>query len=165
MPRPIGVIQKPGLSDDILSRLGVNRPGQPFILDGDVVPVILIDSGVAFVAAPTPAYGVDEIFTAGAQIAPPAGTRLADTGALPTGSYTVLVNFHCDETAAFDMNFRNATDTGNLRAFRFRIGVDLINYQFSTRFLVENAGERFIVVNPVAGTAGFLYDVQIFAKI
>ena len=164
MPRPIGVIQKPGLSEDILRRLGVNRPGQPFTLDGDVVPVILIDSGVDFVASPSPAYAVTDIFTAGPQVAPPIGTILADTGQLATGSFTVTAVMSAAEANNWELQWRNAGNTANLRAIEVRVnpGQTIV---FNSRFLVENVNERFRLVNLFVGGVGLTYNGTILARL
>jgi len=159
----IGVIQKPGLFEDILRRLGVNRPTRPFTLDGNILPVILVDSGVSFVAAPTPAFGVVDIFSAGVLINPAAATVLADTGPLPVGSYTVQVVFSIGEAARLDFEWRDAPNAANLVTHAFRNGTALSSLQFSTRLEVANANERFRVINPALGAAS--YQVTILAKL
>jgi len=159
----IGVIQKPGLFEDILRRLGVNRPTRPFTLDGNILPVILVDSGVSFVAAPTPAYGVVDIFSAGVITNPAAGAVMADTGPLPVGSYTVQVLFSIGEAAIEDFEWRDAANAATLVSHSFRNGTALGTLEFSTRLEVANANERFRVINPNLGAAN--YQVTILAKL
>jgi len=168
LPRPIGVIQKPGLTEDILRRLGVNRPGQPFTLDGDVVPVILIDSGVSFVASPTPPYAVTDWFTAGVVVAPAINTILADTGPLPTGSYTVQGIINAGEQNTFTFEWRDAANAANLRGQVFQLsnaGTIDQNVMFSSRFLVENVNERFRIRLNAAGNVGVNYQGTVLARI
>ncbi len=164
MPNPIGVIQKPGLFEDLLTRLGVNRPIRPFTLDGDVMPVVIVESGISFVAAPTPAYSVQDIFTAGEQTAPAAGTVLADTGQLPVGQYSVQVFLGASEGNTFDFQWRDAPNTATLRNIRLHVPVEAFPL-FLTRFTVENADERLRVLNVGAGNVGQVYNVTILAKI
>lgn len=164
MPRPIGVIQKPGLFEDLLRRTGVNRPQQPFVLDGDVVPVILVDSAVSFVAAPTPAYTVPDIFTAGVQIAPAISTVLADTGQLSIGFYTVISLISIGEGARISLQWRDAANAVTLMDHQFFAGPTL-NPFFSARFAIENDNERFRVINNAAGGVGIAYQATLFAKI
>ena len=164
MPRPIGIVQKPGLFEDLLKRLGVNRPLSPFQLDGDVVPVVIVESGISFVAAPTPAYTVQDIFTAGEQIAPAAGTVLADTGQLPVGQYSVQVFLGAGEGNTFDFQWRNAANAVTLRNIRLHVPVEAFP-QLLSRFTVANANERFRVLNVGAGTVGVAYNATILAKI
>jgi len=167
LPRPIGVIQKPGLIEDLLGRLSVNRPREPFVLDGDVVPVVLIDSGVAFVASPSPAYLVSDIFTIGSQVAPAIDTVLADTGQLPTGSYTANCVVSAEEGALFEFQWRNAANAANLWTQILRLhvtsGIGFIFFDF--RLTVANANERFRILNAAAGGVGINYQATIMARI
>jgi len=163
LPRPIGVVQKPGLFEDILTRLGVNRPGQPFMLDGDIVPVILVDSGIAFTAAPTPPYAVTDIFTEGIQSSPPINTVLATTGPLPVGSYTMQFVMEAREQGSFGIEWRNATDTGNLAVIVLSQKTTFGTMMWESRFQIVNASERFRVIN--LGVGGALYSASILARI
>ncbi len=166
MPRPIGVIQKPGFFEDILTRFGINRPQQAFMLDGDVVPVILVDSSIAFTAAPTPAYSVTDIFTVGIVVAPAINTILADTGPLPVGPYTVQWILMVRERSILAFEWRDAGNAANLWAQELEtpgIGEDMP--QFSTRLNIENAGERFRVRVDTGGGVGIQYQASILAKI
>lgn len=164
MPRPIGVIQKPGLFEDLVRRIGVNRPSQPFILDGDVIPVVLVDSAVSFVAAPTPAYTVPDIFTEGPQTNPAAGDILATTGPLAVGFYSVQLNFTTTELNDFDLEWRNAGDTATLIALRFRAAPSQLG-AFLTRMAIVNANERFRFVTVGASAAAQVYAAQLLVRI
>ena len=159
----IGVVQKPGLFEDLLRRLGVNRPMRPFTLDGNILPVVLVESGVAFVAAPTPAYTIPDIFTAGTQVAPAAGFVLADTGPLAIGFYTYQVVAYTTEDAELEIQFRDSANGATLRTIL--VSTDFPQpFLFDSRFAIENTNERIRVVNPNAGTAGKNYTVTILAK-
>ena len=163
----IGVIQKPGLFEDLLRRLGVNRPTRAFTLDGNIVPVVLVESGVSFVASPTPPYEVTDIFTTGLQIAPAAGTVLADTGQLPVGAYSVQVVMTASDGAEFEFQWRNAGNTANLWTQLLRLhitsGVAWANVEL--RLLIANANERFRLLNAQAGGALTRYQASILARI
>jgi len=165
LPRPVGVIQNTGFFTEILQRFGVNRPVAPFVLDGDVVPVVLIDSAISFVAAPTPPYGVTDIFTTGPQTAPAAGTVLADTGPLPVGAYTVQFLTTAGEAQVMQMQWRNAANAANLWIMNYNVTVNLDMVVFSTRLNVENANERFRLVNRDVATAAIVYQCTILARI
>jgi len=167
LPRPIGVIQNTGFFTDILQRFGVNRPQAPFLLDGDVVPVVLIDSAISFVAAPSPPYGVTDIFTAGVVVAPAAGTILADTGPLPVGAYTIQVFISAGEGNRWLFQWRNVANAADLwtQNLRNAPAADPRLIEFSTRLNIENANERFRVLNDLVGTAAVEYQATILAKI
>lgn len=166
MGRTIGVVQIPGFFQDLLSRLGVNRPQMPFTLDGDIVPVVIVESGIAFTASPSPPYRVTDVFTAGNQVAPGAGTRLADTGPLPVGAYSVMTITSSEEAALFEFVWRDATDAADL--FRMRVSNILTSgpliWKLDFRLLVENANERFVIENLNAGGVGNNYQSSILAR-
>ncbi len=163
----IGVVQKPGLFEDLLRRLGVNRPQRPFTLDGNILPVVLVESGVSFVASPTPAYRVSDWFTLGSQLAPPINTVMADTGPLPVGSYSVQIIISFEDVMNWEFQWRDAPNAANLRSTRLRSniveGPGVL--ELSTRLLIENANERFRVLNTSAGPAGTNHQASILAKI
>ena len=161
----IGVIQKPGLFEDLLKRLGVNRPLRPFTLDGNITPVVLVESGVQFIAAPTPAYGVTDFFTTGLQNNPAAATVLADTGPLPVGSYTLINMLFIDSgVLRFDFEWRDAANAANLRTHRLNTSLNSLNI-WELRYLVENADERFRISNVVAPGVGVDIQASILAKL
>lgn len=164
LPRPVGRVQNPSRIFAILERLGVNRPQTAFELDGDVVPTIIIDSGVDFTAAPTPPYRVVDIFSAGIQTAPAAGSVLADTGPLSIGSYSLEMVSYITETSELDFEWRNAANSANLAAIAFNSLVLDTRY-WTSRFQIQNDNERLRVVNPNAGTAGKTYEVTLQVRI
>ena len=170
MPRTIGVIQKPGLFEDLLTRLGVNRPAQPFTLDGEVVPVIIVESGIAFVASPTPPYSITDIFTAGVLTAPAIGVVIADTTGLPVGSYSIqTVIFAEAGSQTIDFQWRNVANSASLWTQRIRLE-NTVNgaapmFQLSTRLTIANTGERFRLVMGVAAGVGEDIQGSILARI
>jgi len=148
--------------------MGVNRPQQPFTLDGNVVPVVLVDSGVSFVAAPTPPYQVTDIFTNGILTAPAINTILADTGPLPIGPYSVQFTLFAEQEIAMVFEWRDAANAVNLWTQRFGLftsGVRLPNYDFMTRLTIANAGERFRILMDSAGGVGLDFQASILARI
>ena len=163
MGRPIGVIQNSGPLINLLQSLGVNRPPTPFTLDGDVVPVVLIDSAVSFVAAPTPPYAVTDIFTQGPLAAPASGTVLADTGPLPVGQYSVQWVFHNTAVAQFMLQWRDAADATDLWSQTSQI-VAGTWWDYQTRLNIVNPNERFRLVAATAAPAG-VWQGTILARI
>ena len=161
----IGRIQSTNFQS-LLTELGITRNNIPFALRSEVTPVVLVGGTVSFLAAPTPAYGVNDIFTAGEQVAPAAGTVLADTGQLPVGAYTVLAVMTANETQSWDFEWRNAANSANLAAIRFKMVIaTTITQIFTSRFNILNDNERFRVINAGAGGVGIAYNASILAKI
>jgi len=158
----IGRIQSTNFQS-LLTELGITRNNIPFALRSEVTPVVLVGGTVSFLAAPTPAYGVVDIFSAGVVTNPAAGAILADTGPLPIGSYSVQVLFSIGEAAIEDFEWRDAANGANLMIHSFRNGTGLGTLGFSTRLNIANDNERFRVLNPNLGAAN--YQVTIFAKI
>ena len=153
----------------LLTELGIVRNNIPFDLRSEVSPVVLVGGTVSFVAAPTPAYGVTDIFTAGVQVAPAAGFLLADTGPLPVGAYTVLFYFNATESAQIELRWRDAADAANLWLHETIMIIGSAGgpcfQQLLVRFNIVNANERFTVVNRNAGAALTRYQASILAKI
>ncbi len=150
---------------ELLLELGVNQNGIPFDLRSEVTPVVLVGGTVSFVAAPTPAYRVIDIFSAGVQVAPAAGTVLADTGALTTGAFTLQLAINADEVNTFLVEWRNALNTATLVSVRLRLGSGLRPILWNSRFDIENANERVRITNVNAGTVAIEYFASILARI
>ncbi len=148
----------------LLLELGVNPNGIPFDLQSEVLPVVLVGGTVSFVAAPTPAYAVTDWFGAGIQIAPAAGFVLADTGPLAVGDFKMQISFGADETNRFDLEWRNALNTVNLRANSLFVPANTTQVLI-VRVLIENANERLRVTNLAAGGVGQVYGATILAKV
>ena len=164
----IGRIQSTNFQS-LLTELGITRNNIPFALRSEVTPVVLVGGTVSFLAAPTPAYRVQDIFTAGAQIAPAANVVLADTGPLPQGTYTVVVWVSLGEGNTLAFQWRNAANAANLWIQEFAVGGPVgvffnVN-TFVRRFDVPNDNERFRVLNLSAGAAGVGYQVTILARV
>ena len=128
-----------------------------------MTPVVLVGGTVSFLAAPTPPYGVTDIFTAGQQTNPAIGTVLADTGALPVGVYSLQLEFNASETNNFDLEWRNALNTATLATIAFR-NIPDDNYRFLSRFNVLNDNERFRFLTVSASNVGALYVATILAR-
>ncbi len=167
----IGLIQATNFQA-LLTQLGITRNNLPFALRSEVTPVVLVGGTVSFIAASTPAYGVTDVFTAGLLTAPAINTIMADTGALPVGSYTLQLFYYVEiDDATFELQWRNAANSANLATQRFRLfgppganpGVN--NLVLSTRYNIENASERFRVQLMEAGGVGQDNQATIQAKI
>ena len=139
----------------------------PFALRSEVTPVVLVGGTVSFVAAPTPAYGVTDVFSNGIITAPAAGVVLADTGQLPVGAYSVQMLYFLElGSMIIEFQWRDAANAANLIAHRFTSVVGTTtNVDFSTRLDVVNPNERFRVVTILAGGAGEDSQATILAKI
>ena len=149
---------------ELLIELGVNQNGIPFDLRSEVQPVVLVGGTVSFVAAPTPAYRVPDLFSVGVLIAPAAGSVLADTGPLPAGAYSVQLFMDAGEAAHFRLLWRDVPDASSLWFADFHTP-DETNVVVSVRLNVENSGEIFRVINPTAGGVGIQYVATIAARI
>jgi len=160
----IGRIQSTNFQS-LLTELGITRNNIPFALRSEVTPVVLVGGTVSFVAAPTPAYNVTDIFTLGPTTAPAINTVLADTGPLPIGAYTVQVVVAVEEANTIEFSWRDAPNTADLRQIRLPTATGQFTIVFQTRLNVQNDNERFRVLNLVAGGVGIPYQVTIFAKI
>ena len=158
----IGRIQSTNFQS-LLTELGITRNQIPFGLQSEVMPVVLVGGTVSFVAPPTPPYTILDIFTAGEQIAPAAGTVLADTGPLPLGAYFIYAIASAGENARLDFEWRDAANALNLRLLRFFTNQDTVILEF--RANIETDNERFRIVTPAAGSATIGYNGQILAKL
>jgi len=147
----------------LLTELGITRNNIPFALRSEVTPVVLVGGTVSFVAAPTPAYGITDVFTAGLLTNPAASTNLADTGPLQAGAYSVLLFVYQEVVGTqIQLEWRNAGNTANL--LRQRFAVDLSVQTLALRLNVENDNERFRLVNVAAPGAGVDMQGTIMAK-
>ena len=159
----IGRIQSTNFQS-VLTDLGITRNTIPFALRSEVIPVVLVGGTVSFLAAPTPAYGVADVFSAGLSVAPAAFTRLANTGPLPPGAYSLLVLMDVGELSTLELRWRNAADSADLANHRFQFTAQG-SKQLQVRFDVKNVNERFTVENVLAGGVGIEYQATIMAKI
>ena len=149
----------------LLDELGITRNQIPFVLQNQVLPVVLVGGTVSFIAAPTPPYGVTDIFTAGPQVAAPANTVLADTGQLPPGAYSLQFVWFTRELQTILFQWRNAANAANLFEQLFGVTLEKNWLRWESRFLVENANERFRILQGSNGGVGVTSHATILAKI
>ena len=148
----------------LLTQLGIVRNDVPFALRSEVSPVVLVGGTVSFVAAPTPPYGVTDLFSLGVVVAPIVGETLADTGGLPVGAYSVQLFMDAGEAAHFRILWRDVPDAVSLWFADFHTsGTEAVTV--SLRLNVENAGERFRIISVIAGGVGIQYVATIGAKV
>ncbi len=161
----VGRIQSTNFQS-LLTELGIPRNPIPFGLQSEVVPVVLVGGTVSFLASPTPAYQVTDIFSAGILTAPLNGIVLADTGPLPVGAYSLKILYMTEEVAGhiWDLQWRDAGNSANLFVHRFRTPIEA-SMELEVRLNIENDNERFRVVNIGDGTASIDYQATIFARI
>ncbi len=145
--------------------MGINRNPVAFDLRSEVAPVALVDSSVDFSASPNPAYRVVDVFSGGEVVAPAVNTVLADTGPLPVGSYTLQLTINAQENNDFAFQWRDAPNTASLISQVFRNGTITRTLTVVVRFEVQNANERFRILNQQAGNVGIVYQVSIFTRI
>ena len=163
----IGRIQSTNFQS-LLTELGITRNNIPFGLQSEVLPVVLVGGTVSFLAAPTPPYRVQDIFTAGVQVAPAANFVLADTGPLLVGAYSVDSWVQLGEGNTFVFEWRDAANAANLWTMQFSLAGPAGTYfninSFQRRLEIANDNERFRILNLTAGTAGISYQASILAR-
>jgi hypothetical protein len=131
-----------------------------FALDTVVTPVSLVDSDITLAAnLATPLVNVPA--SAGEITAPAAGTRLATTGALPAGPYSMTFWVSAGEATALRVRRRNAADTLDVWSFRPHLVANNF-YNFALR-LVLALNEFVVVENVGVGSAGIVYQASIFS--
>jgi hypothetical protein len=153
-------IQNPSAWLGILNRLGIPRFGTWRLLD-TVQPVALVDSEITLNAsASTPLVNVPA--SAGELTAPAANTRLANTGALGAGPYTMVFWVGVPEANTVRIRRRNAADTADVWAHRWPLlgSSPLI---FAVRLQLA-LNELVVVENITAGTAGAVYQCSVFVN-
>lgn len=156
-------IQNPSGWLSILTRLGITGLARWFLSD-TVVPVALVDSSITLAAtSSTPLIGVPA--TAGPQVLPAANFRLATTGPLPAGPYSMTFWISSSEGNHFTVRRRNAADAADIWSFRYSsgggFGPGLV--VLSLRLLLA-VNELVVVENLNAGAAAQLYQAAIFVS-
>ncbi len=139
----------------LLNELGIPRANIPFALRSEVTPVVLVGGTVSFLASPTPAYQVADVFTNGVLSNPAAGDVLMDTGPLPIGDYTIHMIVRATGVNNYTWEWRNAGNTADLWSQTFSLDPsfqDTVELNF--RLSIQNDNERFrvIIVALVAGS-------------
>ncbi len=147
----------------LLIDLGITRNEIPFELRSEVTPVVLVGGTVSFIASPSTAYRVQDIFTAGGVTAPAINSILADTLQLPEGAYTLKIVMVADENHDMAIQWRDAANTVNLWQQRF-LGLALTPIVVDVRFEILNADERVRVSNLTAGAPATTYQASILAR-
>ncbi len=148
----------------LLTELGITRSNIPFALRSEVTPVVLVGGTVSFLASPTPAYRVQDIFTAGVQTNPASGFILADTGPLLVGLYSIQVVMVALELNQFVFQYRNAANSANLWTTLIGNQADRVTQFFTTRIQVENENERFRFLTNAVSNVGIDYQATILAR-
>jgi hypothetical protein len=145
----------------VLSRLGSAPNLGGFALDTVVTPVSLVDSDITLnAAASTPLVNVP--VSGGEFIAPAINTRLANTGALPAGPYTMVFWVSAGEIAGIRFRRRNAADTADIWAHRWNLAS---GFPIMVALRLQLALNEFVVVeNTAAGAAGIGYQASIFVS-
>jgi hypothetical protein len=145
---------------NVLSRLGAAPNLGGFALDTVVTPVSLVDSDVTLNASTsTPLVNVPA--SNGEIVNPLANARLASTGALPAGPYSMVFWLSANAANELRIRRRNAADAADIWAFRFGIQGTNGVLVFSLRLLL--ALNELMVVEVINATAG-TYQAAIFSS-
>jgi hypothetical protein len=145
---------------NVLTRLGAAPNMGGFALDTIVTPVSLVDSDITLNASTsTPLVNVP--FTANEVIAPAAATRLANTGALPAGPYSMVFWISSSESNSYRIRRRNAADNADIWSFRFNV---TNNSWVTSLRLILALNELIVVENITLGGAGSFYQAAIFSS-
>jgi len=131
----------------LLTELGITRNNIPFALRSEVTPVVLVGGTVSFLASPTPAYRVSDVFTNGVLNNPAAGDILMDTGPLPIGDYTIHMIVRATAVNNYTWEWRNAGNTADLWSQTFALDPTFDNIvELNFRLSIQNDNERFRAV-------------------
>lgn len=152
----------------LMVRFGIQAvPQAPqWELSNTVTPVAIVDPDPIQVVAVNPLWNLP--FTFGQLLSPAAAAILADTGALPAGSWEVFILLGNDAAVAGDIDFRiqrrNAANSGDIWVQRFHQSTASTvrgDFQLKARFQLS-LNERIRVEN-VGTTAGVTVQASIFA--
>jgi len=158
---------------DLTRLLQIRGPlGVLNVLD-TIVPVVNMGDVVArSITVNQPAFRSTDIFSAGVLLAPAVGTVLADTLALPEGTYDVQLQMSSNSantfSDAFEVQHRNAADNANLATWSFLIATapDRTTGYAQQAFAYElGINERLRIINTLIGEAGRAFACTIFARI
>jgi len=140
-----------------------------------IVPTISVGSlSPLEVAVRAPVFSSTDVFSEGTQTAPAAAALLADTGALPAGTYDMMFMCASDDMGStgrfIAIQHRDAANAATLATWIFPVGTTTVSripaiwpmHSFSY-FLAQN--ERLRAVNVITASAGSHYNATIFAVI
>lgn len=157
-------IQNPSGWLSILNKLGITGLFR-WTLSDQVVPVAIVDSEVTLNAsASTPLVGVPA--SAGEVAVPAANSRLATTGPLPAGPYSMVFWIGCNEAVSvtYRIRRRNAADAADIWAHRIMGNGPNPLFQVLALRLVLAVNELVVVENVGVGNAGSVYQASIFVS-
>lgn len=159
------VIDEQFVADLIRDLQVVGTLGVLNVSDG-IVPVYLLGQRTAFqFEAQDPFYAAGEVFSAGEQTNPAANFVLADTVALPVGTYDLIATIGQggNNGLVFRFQHRNAANAADINTWMVAMPPeDTKRYRFA---LTIAASERFRVLNVAAPGAGVLVQASIEARI
>lgn len=172
LPAGTPEVDDPLLVADLLKLLKVKGAIGRMQLADIVLPVVSLGDVVTpSIEIRQPSFRSTDVFSAGAQTGPLAGTVLADTGPLPQGIYDIALQMSTNEGSSantFALQHRDAPNTANLMESPYVAGVTnfagpiIWAFPFAYEF---GANERLRVVNVLVGTAGLRYMAVIFARL
>jgi len=146
IPNPSGWIS-------LLARLGIQRIGS-FFLGEVVVPVAIVDAGSVQFSAQTVAPNMGVPASAGEVVNPGAGAVMADTGALPAGTYTFTVWGGGNAAHIFRIQRRDAANAADVWSALVASGLVPSVWQFR---ITLAANERVRCVS--AGVVGTIQNL------
>lgn len=168
-----GRIGELGVADTIVPVFLIGQ--NPGITTTEPAPIIGVVGGTPVPvsgAGETPAFGSGDVFTTGPQTAPGAGTVLADTGALPAGTYDLRFltssNSNSVLTETFMVQHRNAANAANLATWEYVTILSASNNVGAITYAlgyILALNERIRIINSQAGEGGTSQVAVIFARI
>jgi len=164
-------VNDPELEANILRELSiVGQLGKLRVLDV-VLPTFSLGNVIQqTVEVLTPSFRSTDIFSGGQLVAPAAGAVLADTAALPAGTYDVKMGFSSDDGAnqnEIQVQHRNAANTATLAVYSLvsatgRVGIAQTWWEYGYELAIN---ERLRIVNVLVSAAGTAFSAIIFARL
>jgi len=155
----------PVFVDDLIRQLRIEGKLGVLNVSDTIVPIYLLGqtTQLAFTVQ-DPFYAAGQVFTEGEQTNPAAAFVLADTTALPAGTYDIVLTGMLTLAAGlrFDFQHRNAANAANINEWVFRTAGESVRYRLSLA-IAEN--ERFRVLNQATPGAGEIVQWSIEAKV
>jgi len=160
---------------DLLQFLSIRGSLGRLPLADVVIPVInLGDVRTPDINVQFPVFRSTDIFSAGIQIAPAVGTVLADTVALPAGTYDVALILNAstagNQSSSIRLEHRDAANAANLAQWEHLVHSDTsalvaVVWPFYSFGYEIGVNERLRAINPIIGAAGNAYSATIFARL
>lgn len=168
----MAIVNDPELIANLNRLLQLIGPLGPISLLETIVPVVSMGDVVArTITVDQVAFRSSDVFTAGTQIAPVSGTVLADTLALPAGTYDVIIQASCTQVSADNectLQHRDAANAANLMENVHMLSgsnnVGPMNWSYGFGYELAS-NERLRILSGLAAAAGTRWSATIWARI